>query len=550
MEKADLKLAVRGRPGLLVLGLAAEYSETQADVDSLCIPLMIREGGFLAAVPYGAIDQQVLLEGLAEDADGLVGPNKMMESSLTEEAEDGSLVDVKRKCKFYVVDLTDDMLLFLREYNAEVDSMDNIVPFSAENPYALPALDGIIGKVKQWASSENQGPRAAFYSAREEPDTPANGGPNPKKPASRRVSTAALLDRVEALTAQVQVLASQKVDPAPTTTPGAADPAAGPSTGFTLPTPKMPRLSDSLPKTPGIDPVGRAAALLSPPPRQRSGVPKASPAQPNPSVHMFENEPYTSYDMPQDQVLTAFSQQSSALTALVAHLTAGGGDPLLDFGSSTSSSSSTSTRGLLRREKLLTDLSNGTSTFFLQFQQQLFRKMNPSMAAPKLEEDIMKNPPSLLEYLERHGGFKSQRTLGIILWMLGYAMDAGARGEDRLMKEHLALTITAIEQCAVDGGDWGLGFLLSLTADPPLQLFQDRHQTIALHQRSFGGLVPPQWSTVAVAFLKEMEVLNSKKQDLSKKSRPTEDQEDGDVSPRRRPRFPRKPKAKAKAEGA
>lgn len=247
----------------------------------------------------------------------------------------------------------------------------------------------------------------------------------------------------------------------------------------------------------------------------------------------------------------ALSQQSSALTALVAHLTAGGGDPLLDFGSSSSSSSSTSTRGLLRREKLIADLSAGSSTFFLQFQQQLFRKMNPSMVAPKTEEDIQKNPPSLADYLERHGGFKSQRTLGIILWMLSYAMDAGARREDRLMKEHLALAVASIEQCAVDQREWGLGFLLSLSADPPLQLFQDRHQTVAMHQRSFGGLVPPQWSTVAVASLKEMEVLNTKKQDLSKKSRTAiEDAEDPDASPRRRPRFPKRPKAKAKADGA
>lgn len=89
MEKRDLKLGVRGRPGLLVLGLAAELSEPQADVDSLAIPLMVRDGGFLVAVPYGAFDQQVLLDGLAEDADGDVGPNKLFESGLTAEAEDG-----------------------------------------------------------------------------------------------------------------------------------------------------------------------------------------------------------------------------------------------------------------------------------------------------------------------------------------------------------------------------------------------------------------------------------------------------------------------------
>ena len=427
MEKADLKLAVRGRPGLLVLGLGAEVSDAQAFVETLCLPLMVRDGGFLVAVPYAAFDQQVLLEGLAEDAANDVGPNKLLESTLTEEADDGTLV-VLPGCKFYVVDLKDEMLLSLREYSLDQDTMDVIVPFSTDSPYALPSLDGVIDKVKIWASTENQGPRAAFYSAREEPDIPPSGGPVPKKAAGRRVSTAALLDRVEALSAQVQILSNQNTVPPAPTAPVAAGHVAEPSTGFILPTPKMPRLTDALSKTPGMDPVAKAAALLSPPPRQRSGVPKNSPVVPKPGLPMFENEPFTSYDIPQDHMLLALSQQSSALTALVAHLTAGGGDPLLDFGSSSTSSSSTSTRGLLRREKLLTDLSSGSSTFFLQFQQQLFRKMNPSMAAPKLEEDIVNNPPSLLEYLERHGGFKSQRTLGIVLWMLGYAVDAGARG--------------------------------------------------------------------------------------------------------------------------
>ena len=549
MEKRDLRLAVRGRPGLLVLGLAAELSESQADVEVLAIPLMVRDGGFLVAVPYEAFDQQVLLDGLADDADGDVGPNKLFESTLTSEAEDGSLVEMEKTCKFYVVDLKDEMLICLREYNPESDSMDAIVPYSSEDIYALPSLDGILEKVREWASSAHQGPRAAFYSAREEPDI-ANGGP-PKKAPGRRVSTAALLERVEALTAQVQLLSVQNAPKQQPTLAAAASPVAEPSVGFMLPTPKMPRLSDALARSAGGDPVAKAAALLSPPPRQRSGVPKASPVIPKAGPTMYEDEPYTTFDPPQDHMLMTLSQQSSALTALVAHLTAGGGDPLLDFGSSSSSSTSTSTRGLLRREKLLADLSSGSSTFFLQFQQQLFRKMNPSMVAPKTEEDIQKNPPSLAAYLERHGGFRTQRTLGIVLWMLSYAIDAGARGEDRLMKEHLALAVASIEQCATDNGEWGLGYLLSLAADPPLQVFLDRHQTIAMHQRSFGGLVPPQWSTVAVAFLKEMEVLSSKKQDISKKSRSTnEDAEDQDPSPRRRPRFPRKPKAKAKADGA
>jgi len=265
----------------------------------------------------------------------------------------------------------------------------------------------------------------------------------------------------------------------------------------------------------------------------------------SPSTFWSEDEPYTTYDQPQDFMMQTLNQQSSALTALVAHLTTGG-EGLLDIGSS-SSSSTTGTRGLQRRERLITELAGGSSTFFLQFQQQLYRKMNPSVPAPRTEEEIQRNPPSLLNYLERNGGFRTQRTLGLVLWMLAYAVDAGARGDDHMMKEHLVLAVTAIEQCAVDQGEWGLGFLLSLAADPPVHLFQDRSNTVSMQHRTFGGLVPPAWSTVAVAYLREMEVLNSKKQDLSKKTKSVDDEEEN-PSPRRRQRFPRRPKAKAKAE--
>ena len=68
----------------------------------------------------------MLLDRLAEEADGDVGPNKLLESTLTCKAEDGS----KKKCKF---------------------------------------LDGVLEKLTEWASAEHHGPRAAFCSSQEGP---------------------------------------------------------------------------------------------------------------------------------------------------------------------------------------------------------------------------------------------------------------------------------------------------------------------------------------------------------------------------------------------
>lgn len=535
MEKRDLKLAVRGRPGLLVLGLAAELSEPQADVESLALPLMVRDGGFLVAVPYGAFDQQVLLDGLADDADGDVGPNKLFESGLTAEAEDGSLLDLQKNCKFYVVDLKDDMLVSLRDYNPESDSMDAIVPFSAEDPYALPSLGGVTEKVRDWASSAHQGRRAAFYSAREEPDPTANGGP-PKKAPARRVTTAALLDRVEALSAQVQLLSG-------------AECAEGSS--YTSRCCKSCRRALCWICTSNCKDAKAIRCIESKYGRRRPCEGSCS------SVSASSSEVRCSQSIPSCSQAWACYVRGRAL-----HFLRSASGPYAhcpqpaEFGFDCA---------CCALDCWWRGSPFGFWFFFFLF--ELYQRevdgrsvsrviyLFPSISAAALQENEPQyggsedggghpeEPTSLADYLERHGG--------IILWMLSYAMDAGARGEDRLMKEHLALAVASIEQCAVDQGEWCLGFLLSLSADPPLQLFQDRHQTVAMHQRSFGGLVPPQWSTVAVAFLKEMEVLNTKKQDLSKKSRTAiEDAEDPDASPRRRPRFPKKPKAKPKADGA
>ena len=544
MEKSSLRLASRGEPGLLVLSLGAEFTLTQREEDILCVPIKVRSGGLLLALPYAALDQQVLLDGIQATDESILGPNKLLEASLMGEDEEGEITQLALRCRYYVVDFKDDILEFLRDYDPLSDDLGTMVTFDPDIPYGVPSMAGIIEKVADWASQANAVERATFYSAREEPVAPKpSGKPAPKKAAAKRASTAALAERIDALAAQVQLLAKPTPEPAASIY---AMPAEGQANGLMLATPKMPRLADALAAaSPGLDPVHKAASLLPPPPKQRSGVPKptATPMA-APGMRMAEDEPQDVFDQHPDHVLQALSQQSTALTALVAHLTAGG-DGMMDL-SASSSSTSTSTRGMMRREKMVSELAAGTSTFFLQVQQQIFRKMNPSIPVPKSEEELRMNPPSLLAYLERHGGYRNQRSLGIVLWMLGYALDAGGRGDNHAMKEHLALAVAAVEQCAVDNGDWGLGFLVSLAADPPLQLFQDKHQQLSMHQKNFGGLTPAPWSTVAVAFLKEMEVLNSKKLDLNKKGKAAQEEEEDSASPRRRPRYPKRPKAKPK----
>lgn len=121
-------------------------------------------------------------------------------------------------------------------------------------------------------------------------------------------------------------------------------------------------------------------------------------------------------------------------------------------------------------------------------------------------------------------------------------MDAASRGDMRLCLEHLALTMASLEQVGVDQGDWSLGFLQSLVSEPPLTVFQERQQQVQMYSKSFGALTPSSWSATSLAYLKELEVLTTKKTETAKKVKTEDAASDPSPSPKRRPRYPKKPK--------
>jgi len=92
-------------------------------------------------------------------------------------------------------------------------------------------------------------------------------------------------------------------------------------------------------------------------------------------------------------------------------------------------------------------------------------------------------------------------------------MDAAARGDVRLCLEHLSLTIAALEQVGVDQGDWSLAFLPSLVSEPPLTVFQERQQQVQMYSKKTAK--------------------NAKSEEAADTQTP---------SPKRRPRYPKKPK--------
>lgn len=76
-------------------------------------------------------------------------------------------------------------------------------------------------------------------------------------------------------------------------------------------------------------------------------------------------------------VTQALMEQSSAITSLVAHLASGDAIRELASSSSTVGGHGLNMRGVSRRERMQRELAEGSSSYFLQFHQQLYRKMFP-----------------------------------------------------------------------------------------------------------------------------------------------------------------------------
>ena len=537
MERSALRLSDSVDPSLLVLSVPDYLADGGEAVECFALPLMLRDGGVLLALPTSIILSGLLLPDELIEASEIVGPSKIFQASVYEEDDEGTVQLVSENARVLVCDFLDSILQFCREYDPVTDSTAPIRGFLPESPLAIPLHHELTEAAASWARSETTG-RVNFYSAREEPpQTPkANAA---KKGAAKRMTNAAISEQLSALAAQVKILAERQahmtVQPAPSGLATSANPAGG-----QLPSlsggPKMPAVSAGFGAGGPAHPA-KALALVGPPPKVRA--PLLTAAAPD--------EPYDPLDPGMDPTAIALTQQSAAITTLVQHLVHGGDGLGLEVGASSGLSSS-STRGTQKREKLQQDLAARSSQFFMMVQQQIFRKMYPSRIIPKTEEDLANSGVSMLTYLERYGGYRGQREAGLTMWLLAHAMDCSAASDIHGAKEYLALLTMAMEQSVFDAGDWSIAYILSLVEDPPTVMFSDRMQSITASGRPFSPLVPAQLAAINLAYIKELEVLQSRRGEVPSKNRKgankTADGEDQveSPSPKRKPRFPRKPK--------
>ena len=536
MEKEVIKFAKDADASLVIWRPPASLLMQETVPCCLLIPVMSRSGGLLCAIPENFLATGVLLDGLSSAEGALLGPSRSFESEMLVEDEfTGQISVIEAVGRFLVLDLDDSCLGAFEVYDYNTEIPPECLPFLRERPDSLPNIAGVLEEIKNWIELVSDS-RLHFYSAREEEEVATKASPGVKKAAPKRTSNAALAEQVASLAAQIQLVVKQQevLSKAQNATSGYVDPAGGPA--LHVPSvQRLPALSAGLGLT--ATPAKQSLALVGPPPKTKATVVLDVEEEGQDDGGDIITAPGGQAASP---IVAAISQQSIALTQLVAHLA--GGDPIGELSSSSSSSASLNTKGVARREKMQAELAGRTSTFFMQLQQQLHKKMNPSRPIPQSETELAASNLSMTSYMERYGGYRNNKEMGMAMWIASHAVDAAAQNDFRATKEYLSLLVIAMEQATLDG-NWNVASILSLLESPPNQVFQERAQSVAMLDRPFAPLVPPTWAATALAYLKEIEVLTSRKSEM-KVNKPVKTDQDlpGPPSPKRRPKFPKKPK--------
>ena len=421
-----------------------------------------------------------------------------------------------------VVDCSEDVVNHLRDFH---ESEEAVFSFDPDSPYAFPSIDALVPLVRAWAQTTSE-QLATFYSpAEEEPAVaeqplPKHRGAQPKRamPSAgatrpKRVTTATLSSQLETvmgilpkMSLQLNALTDrqQRIED--------QIPSLGKSPAVAISQP----LSKSL-QLPAA-PVSSLAKSLQPPPRTSARLTHGMLA----SAEMSKPEELLALESEKGGLLSGSSQitgdalaqavlaQSQALTSLVSQIANAQGDPMTEL----TSSGGAGARGATGRARLQAELAQQKGTFFKAVMQSMARRMSPTSQADRSAPELLERGISGVRYLERFGGYARQRELGQLQFQVMTAFDYMMAGQTAAAMDTIALLAVSIEQSCLDGGRMDLANLLCLQEDPPASIFVNRQVALTSRTRAFAPLADQRWVTVALAFLKEMEVISSKRAEL------------------------------------
>ncbi len=411
-----------------------------------------------------------------------------------------------------------------------VDELD--YGFAGDQPFALPSADELVEKATGWISVASH-QRVGFYSAEstaeeeaplpvegggettpqrrkkpggERPTTTAKAPPKPKRPttASLAASLDSLLTAIPTLTTQVQALQDrqvkfeEKLAGAPLTTRS-----------------QLSQPLSSLLQTPPRKTFEQVAKEVAFPPRTAASPSLGilAPLSEKPMmVTELEGEKQDPSLVDPSSLAAAVLAQSQALTTLVSQIASAGSDPMTEL---SSAGSATGNRGAQGRARLQAELAMHKGTFFNSVLHSMARRMAPTSTVEITPQEMIARGISGTRYLERFGGYGRMREWGQIQFQVMTALDYLMEENYGAAKDTVALLAVTLEQGVLDSGRLEIASLLYLQEDVPSGVFMNRQISATSRSRAFAPLADQRWVTCALAYLKEMDVIATKRQEFT-----------------------------------
>lgn len=151
-------------------------------------------------------------------------------------------------------------------------------------------------------------------------------------------------------------------------------------------------------------------------------------------------------------------------------------------------------------------------------------------------------------YIERRVPLADNRLLAQFGTMLAEAWAVGAASQNSELLGVIARMLFFLEQCAIDGGKSQLAWLLLCGWQEPAQHLMVNHRRQPGLQ-PFSRLCAPAWVSGNLAYLKDLDFMESRLNQVSKPPTAKSQVDDSDnLTPK--PRKPERPKGKGKGDGA
>ena len=518
-----------------VLELASLGLTEEVDFPVLALVVMIRQNGVMLALPEYALSAEVLAAGNMHGAQDLVGPSTRVEVIAAVLDEDAILQlpvpTAERAIDVLLVDFTVDVLFSMRPVTT-LDDLDQVHGFDTDI-LVFPETKDLSDKAAVWIAGAQPADRIQFYSADEVPETPkeatgktpkrraqpagsGGGGNAPKASPKKRPTVAQLAESLEQISSSLPAFAAQLQElSARTSAMEAQSPQQkGRQSALRVPLGNL--------ATPGSGSGSTPGALLKtmPPPRSSTSLAR-------PHVHFGQQDAEQMEEELQGEpsnVMQALVEQSKAVNTLVAALASNAVDPIQDLGGSVSSLSS---KGAIGRARLQQELAAHKGVFFQAILQQMARRMHPSMLAEVEMTELRNRGVTPCQYLERFGGFGKCRDIGFIVWQLAIAMGHMQEQNHLAAQDAIGLLFVCLEQTAMDSGNMQVGLLLSLQEDPPQTVFSGRSLASGANPRPLAPTACQKWVTTALQYLKELDVISTKRAEATSKGQPSKQGEEG-----------------------